>query len=316
MKESLNKILTFLVVTFMAVGVASAKEVTLLMDWFPQGNQSGYYQAQFDNQYHDDVKIIVKSGGPSINTTAQVAAGSVEFGLQASDSVMMANSKGAKIKGIFVSLGHVPYTLVYHPNTGVNSVKDLDGRPFAVKIGVTYWKWVKHKYGLHNVKEFPLKGDLGLFARTPQQFQQGYSLFLPARLDAKGVPNEQITIESLGYRPYSVLFTTDKMIRENRDLVQTVVDRLSISFHKSLVDPKPTRDFILSKSKKVNAEIHNNALELMKRDFLPADWSKIGCQDPNRWVELANQMKEVNVLPADFDPHQSYDTSFKKGCFE
>jgi ABC-type nitrate/sulfonate/bicarbonate transport system substrate-binding protein len=106
------------------------------------------------------------------------------------------------------------------------------------------------------------------------------------------------------------------MIKENPELVQAVVDRLSISFQKSLVDPKPTRDFILSKSKKVNAEIHNNALELMKRDFLPRDWSKIGCQDPQRWVELANQMKEVKVLPADFNPHDSYDTSFKKGCFK
>ena len=297
-------------------GASYAKEVTLLMDWFPQGNQSGYWQAQFDNQYHDDVKIVVKSGGPKVNTTAQVAAGSVEFGLQASDSVMLANAKGAGLKGIFVSLNHVPYTLVFHPNTGVNSVKDLDGRPFAVKMGVTYWKWVKHTYQLNAVKEFPLTGDLGLFARTPQQFQQGYSLFLPARLDAKGVANEQITVESLGYRPYSVLFTTDKLIKENPELVQAVVDRLSISFPKSLIDPKPTRDFILSKSKKVNAEIHNNALELMKRDFLPKDWSKIGCQDPNRWVELANQMKEVNVLPADFDPHSSYDTSFKKGCFK
>ena len=297
-------------------GASYAKEVTLLMDWFPQGNQSGYWQAQFDNEYHDDVKIVIKSGGPKVNTTAQVAAGSVEFGLQASDSVMLANAKGAGLKGIFVSLNHVPYTLVFHPNTGVNSVKDLDGRPFAVKMGVTYWKWVKHTYQLNAVKEFPLTGDLGLFARTPQQFQQGYSLFLPARLDAKGVANEQITVESLGYRPYSVLFTTDKLIKENPELVQTVVDRLNISFYKSLVDPKPTRDFILSKSKKVNAEIHNNALELMKRDFLPKDWSKIGCQDPNRWVELANQMKEVNVLPADFDPHSSYDTSFKKGCFK
>ena len=297
-------------------GASYAKEVTLLMDWFPQGNQSGYWQAQFDNEYHDDVKIVVKSGGPKVNTTAQVAAGQVEFGLQASDSVMLANAKGAGLKGIFVSLNHVPYTLVFHPNTGVNSVKDLDGRPFAVKMGVTYWKWVKHTYQLNAVKEFPLTGDLGLFARTPQQFQQGYSLFLPARLDAKGVANEQITVESLGYRPYSVLFTTDKLIKENPELVQAVVDRLSISFYKSLVDPKPTRDFILSKSKKVNAEIHNNALELMKRDFLPKDWSKIGCQDPNRWVELANQMKEVNVLPADFDPHSSYDTSFKKGCFK
>ena len=50
MKESFLKILTFSVVFFMSVGIASAaKEVTLLMDWFPQGNQSGYFQAQFDN---------------------------------------------------------------------------------------------------------------------------------------------------------------------------------------------------------------------------------------------------------------------------
>ena len=308
-----------LVISLVALVFATsgfAKEVTLLMDWFPQGNQSGFWQAQFDNKYHDDVTIKIKSGGPKVNTTSAVASGQVEFGLQASDSVMLANAKGAGLKGIFVSLNHVPYTLVYHPNTGVNSVKDLDGRPFAVKMGVTYWKWVKHTYGLNKVKEFPLTGDLGLFARTKNQFQQGYSLFLPARLDAKNVPNEQITVESLGYRPYSVLFTSDKMIKENRELVQTVVDRLSISFHKSLVDPKPTRDFILSKSKKVNAEIHNNAIELMKRDFLPQDWSKIGCQNPNRWVELSNQMKEVGVLPASFDPHSSYDTSFKKGCFK
>ena len=311
----MKKLLVSLVTMVFATGLF-AKEVTLLMDWFPQGNQSGFWQAQFDNKYHDDVTIKIKSGGPKVNTTSAVASGQVEFGLQASDSVMLANAKGAGLKGIFVSLNHVPYTLVYHPNTGVKSVKDLDGRPFAVKMGVTYWKWVKHTYGLNKVKEFPLTGDLGLFARTKNQFQQGYSLFLPARLDAKNVPNEQITVESLGYRPYSVLFTTDKMIKENRELVQTVVDRLSISFHKSLVDPKPTRDFILSKSKKVNAEIHNNAIELMKRDFLPQDWSKIGCQNPNRWVELSNQMKEVGVLPASFDPHSSYDTSFKKGCFK
>ena len=149
-------------------------------------------------------------------------------------------------------------------------------------------------------------------------FQQGYSIFLPQRFDAKGIPNEQIKVVDLGYRPYSVLFTTEKLIKEDPELVQAVVDRLSISFHKSLVDPKPTRDLILSLNKRTGGgeALHNNAIELMKADFLPADWSKIGCQDPNRWVELADQMKEVNALPADFDPHQSFDTSFKKGCFK
>ena len=312
----MKKILISLIVLTFAFPIFAKDKVTLLMDWFPQGNQSGFWQAQLDNQYHDDLEITVKPGGPKVRTTTAVASGQVEFGLNGSDSVMMANSKGAKLRAIFVSLGHVPYNLVYHPNTGVKTIQDLNGRRFAVVMGITYWKWVKHKYGLDKVKEFPLTGDLGLFAKTPNMFQQGYSIFLPARMDAKGIPNAQFKVADLGYRPYSVLFTSEKLIKENPALVQAVVDRLSMSFHKSLVDPKPTRDLILSKSKKTTVAIHNNALRLMKRDFLPKDWSKIGCQDPNRWVELANQMKEVDVLPADFDPHQSYDTSFKRGCFK
>tara|TARA_B100001013_G_scaffold30112_1_gene16396 strand:- start:1316 stop:2254 length:939 start_codon:yes stop_codon:yes gene_type:complete len=312
----MKKILISLIVLTFAFPIFAKDKVTLLMDWFPQGNQSGFWQAQLDNQYHDDLEITVKPGGPKVRTTTAVASGQVEFGLNGSDSVMMANSKGAKLRAIFVSLGHVPYNLVYHPNTGVKTIQDLNGRRFAVVMGITYWKWVKHKYGLDKVQEFPLTGDLGLFAKTPNMFQQGYSIFLPARMDAKGIPNAQFKVADLGYRPYSVLFTSEKLIKENPALVQAVVDRLSMSFHKSLVDPKPTRDLILSKSKKTTIAIHNNALRLMKRDFLPKDWSKIGCQDPNRWVELANQMKEVDVLPADFDPHQSYDTSFKRGCFK
>ena len=312
----MKKILISLIVLTFAFPIFAKDKVTLLMDWFPQGNQSGFWQAQLDNQYHEDLEITVKPGGPKVRTTTAVASGQVEFGLNGSDSVMMANSKGAKLRAIFVSLGHVPYNLVYHPNTGVKTIQDLNGRRFAVVMGITYWKWVKHKYGLDKVQEFPLTGDLGLFAKTPNMFQQGYSIFLPARMDAKGIPNAQFKVADLGYRPYSVLFTSEKLIKENPVLVQAVVDRLSMSFHKSLVDPKPTRDLILSKSKKTTVAIHNNALRLMKRDFLPKDWSKIGCQDPNRWVELANQMKEVDVLPADFDPHQSYDTSFKRGCFK
>ena len=312
----MKKILISLIVLTFAFPIFAKDKVTLLMDWFPQGNQSGFWQAQLDNQYHDDLEITVKPGGPKVRTTTAVASGQVEFGLNGSDSVMMANSKGAKLRAIFVSLGHVPYNLIYHPNTGVKTIQDLNGRRFAVVMGITYWKWVKHKYGLDKVQEFPLTGDLGLFAKTPNMFQQGYSIFLPARMDAKGIPNAQFKVADLGYRPYSVLFTSEKLIKENPALVQAVVDRLSMSFHKSLVDPKPTRDLILSKSKKTTVAIHNNALRLMKRDFLPKDWSKIGCQDPNRWVELANQMKEVDVLPADFDPHQSYDTSFKKSCFK
>ena len=179
----LLKSLAVSVVALLFATTVQAKEVTLLMDWFPQGNQSVFWQAMLDNDEHD-LKIIVKPGGPGVNTAAQTAAGSVEFGLQGSDSVMSANAKGAGLVAVFANLDHVPYTLVFHPDQGIKSIKDLDGRRFAVKMGVTYWKWVKKEYGV-SADEFPLKGDLGLFAREKEMFQQGYSLFLPARLAAK-----------------------------------------------------------------------------------------------------------------------------------
>ena len=51
----------------------------------------------------------------------------------------------------------------------------------------------------------------------------------------------------------------------------------------------------------MNAEIHNNALELMKRDFLPKDWSKIGCQDPNRWGRTCKSNERGECIASDFD---------------
>ena len=182
---------------------ASAKEVTLLMDWFPQGNQSVFWQAMLDNDNHD-LKINIKAGGPGVKTANLVAAGQVEFGLNGSDSVMMANSKGAGLVAIFANLDHVPYTLVFHPDQGIKTVQDLDGRRFAVVPGITYWKWIKKEYGV-SADEFPLKGDLALFGRSPEMFQQGYSIFLPARLEDKGIANEQINLSITSFANYSGL---------------------------------------------------------------------------------------------------------------
>jgi NitT/TauT family transport system substrate-binding protein len=309
----MKKIYSIILAIFISSLAYAKEEVTLLMDWFPQGNQSVFWQAMLDNDKYK-LKINVKPGGPKVSTTAAVASGQVEFGLNGSDSVMQANSKGAGLVAIFANLDHVPYTLVFHPDQGIKTVKDLDGRRFAVVPGITYWKWIKKEYELNNVDEFPLTGDLGLFAKSPTMFQQGYSLFLPARMDAKGIPNDQIKIADLGYKPYSVLFTTQKFIDENPEIVREVVYRLRAAFTKSLNDPKPTMDLILSKTNKMGPEIHMNAINLMKSEFLPTDYSQLGCMKPGRWFKLSSQLKEVDAVPSSFDPSSSFNLTFLGNC--
>ena len=101
----------------------------------------------------------------------------------------------------------------------------------------------KEPYGV-TADEFPLKGDLDYLQDHPSMFQQGYSLFYQQDWRQKVLPlTEQITLESLGYRPYSTLFITQKMIDENPELVQKVIDQLRKSFVKSLNDPKTNCGF-------------------------------------------------------------------------
>ena len=45
----LFKSLAVSAVALLFAATAQAKEVTLLMDWFPQGNQSVFWQAMLDN---------------------------------------------------------------------------------------------------------------------------------------------------------------------------------------------------------------------------------------------------------------------------
>ena len=49
-------------------------------------------------------------------------------------------------------------------------------------------------------------------------------------------------------------------------------------------------------------------------EFLPKDYSKLGCMESARWDELAGQLKQVDVVPSDFDPASSFNLSFLGNC--
>jgi NitT/TauT family transport system substrate-binding protein len=103
--------------------------------------------------------------------------------------ILLARLRGAPVRAVFVSMDYVPYTLVYHPSPDIKSITDLKQKTFAVSLGFAYWEWLKKQYGLQGAKEIPVSGDLGLFRNDPNMVQQGYSLYLPARMGAAGIAN-------------------------------------------------------------------------------------------------------------------------------
>ena len=298
-----------------AARAADPTPVRILMNWFAQADQAGYWQTQIDNLgASDGIKVTVMPGGPKIQTIPQVAAGQAEFGLGNADDLMLARLHGAPVKAVYNALDYVPYDLIYHPDPAVKKITDLKGKTFAVSLGFAYWEWIKKQYGLGAVHEIPISGDLTIFKNDPNMVQQGYSIFLPYRADALGIPNAQFKVADLGYRPYDTMFTTDEMIQKHPDTVKAAIKAVRQGWANFIADPSKSKALILGMNSQVPADVHDKAVGEMISDLLQKDHSKLGCMSDARWAETANQLKEVDFLPKDFDVKTVYDRTLLPGC--
>ncbi|SDZ08695.1 NitT/TauT family transport system substrate-binding protein [Variovorax sp. YR266] len=303
------------VLPLLAQAADAPKPVRILSNWFAQPDQAGYWQAQQDKLGKEaGIEISVLQGGPKIQTIPQVASGQAEFGIGNADDVLLARLRGAPVRAVFAHLDYVPYTLVYHADPAVKSIADLQGRTFAVNIGNAYWEWTKKQYKLTGTREIPVSGDLSLFRNDPKMVQQGYSLFLPARMAAAGVQVQQVTLASLGYRPYDVLFTTDDMIRKNPALVKATIAAVQKGWANYVRNPSGLKPLITGMNKQMTPEIYDAANKEMIETLISHDLGRIGCMTDARWSELAGQLRSVNFLPANFDAKQGYDRTLVPGC--
>ncbi len=316
MSSLLRLALAFAAVLPLGAQAADApKPVRILANWFAQPDQAGYWQAQQDKLGQEaGIEISVLQGGPKIQTIPQVASGQAEFGIGNADDVLLARLRGAPVRAVFAHLDHVPYTLVYHADPAVKSVADLQGRTFAVNIGNAYWEWTKKQYQLKGTREIPVSGDLSLFRNDPKMVQQGYSLYLPARMAAAGVQVQQLTLASLGYRPYNVLFTTDDMIRKHPALVKATLAAVQKGWAHYVRNPSGLKPLITGMNKQMTPEVYDAANRQMIETLISHDLGRIGCMSDARWSELAGQLRAVDFLPANFDARQGYDRTLVPGC--
>ncbi len=307
--------LALLAAAALPASAQDARPVRILTNWFAQPDQAGYWQAQQEQLGKEaGIRIAVQQGGPRIQTIPQVASGQAEFGIGNADDVLLARLRGAPVKAVFSHLAYVPYTFVYHRDPAVKGLADLQGRSFAVNLGSAYWEWTKKQHPLANVREIPVTGDLSLFRNDPKMVQQGYSLYLPARMAEAGLDVQQITVASLGYRPYGVLFTTDEMIQKNPALVKATIAAVQKGWIHYVRDPGGLKTLLTDMNKQMSPAVYDAANKEMIENLVSHDLGRIGCMEDARWKELAGQLKGVGFLPAGFDEKQAYDRTLVPGC--
>ncbi|MGM0875417.1 MAG: ABC transporter substrate-binding protein [Bacillota bacterium] len=208
-----------------AEGSTELKEAKLVTNWFAQPEHGGNYAALKEDFYEDEgLDMTIEPGGPQISSTQIVASGEAQFGYTQAEDLLIARDKGIPLVAIGAIFQKSPQVLITHEGT-VADFKDLNGKTVYTAPGSGYWEYIKNAYDLDEVQDMAYTGSLATFIEDENAVTQGYATSEPYSLDEQGVKNEFLYIHDSGFETYAnVIFTTEKVIEENPELVQAFMN--------------------------------------------------------------------------------------------
>ena len=110
---------------------AKLTSVTLVLDWTPNTNHSGFYLAKENGFYKDnglDVTIIEPGADGGL---AQLAAGNAQFVVSVAESLLPARAAGAKVVSVASIIQHNTSSLIVPKDRGITRPKDLEGKTYG-----------------------------------------------------------------------------------------------------------------------------------------------------------------------------------------
>ena len=289
--------------------------VTLELNWFPEVEHGGYYAALVHGYYREaglDVRIV--PGGPQAPVVQQVATGDMTFGVANADNLLFGRAEDAKVVALFAPLQTSPRCLIVHESSGIQNFQDLKNITLAMTDGAAFAEYLRQKVPLENVRIVRYPGNVANFLLDKNYAQQGYVFSEPYLARQQGGDPKVLMLSDLGFNPYtSLLFTSEPVIAEKRDLVGRMVEASRRGWEHYLRSPEETNHYI----HKQNPEIDLDALAYGAKTIVPlastpsAATHGLGTMSLERWRMLETQLVETRqIKPGAVDVEQVFTTKY------
>ena len=304
----MTRLLATLVVLCAACGGAGPPSdmVRLALNWFPESEHGGYFAALVDGGYAArGITIEILPGGPGVPVAPRVASGEVDFGVVNADDVVAARAAGLPVVALLAPIHRSPWCVMVHAASGITGLGDLRDVTLAMQAGTPYLAWLERHVPLEGVQVVPYTGSIAAFLASDRYAQQAYVFSEPIVATARGAAVRCLAIADTGFDPYaSVLVTSERMLRERRDVARAVTEASAHGWARFVADPSPANVEILRR----NPEIGDDALARGAEAIRPLVQDEatrrdgIGSMRTERWATLVGQMRDLGLLEMPLDP--------------
>lgn len=294
-----------------SVGGAALTDVTVLMPGSLSSAVGGYVDPAVTGiAAKHGITIHFQLAGQGVfNTIPQVASGQAPFSLSDTADIFIARSKNIPVVEIYAG-NDDPTCIMYHPNSGISTIADLNGKTIAVTPGASYWLYLKKKYNITNAHEVQYTGSIASFASDSTLSQQCFYTNEPFQATEQKIAHSVFLVSETGWASYSdTLFTTTSEVSSHADVVRNLVQAFEDGWKDYLANPQAVFTYLAQQGDKETPAQMSYVQNALKTKF---NAGKLGNNDPTRMKDVATQLQGIGLLPSTFDYTSAFTNSFMK----
>jgi len=273
----------------------------------------------FEKELGKNVKVEYKTFPDGGAFMTALKTGDIDAGLVGPGPVMNNFTNGADVK-IIAGASSGGTSIVASKKSGIQSVKDLNEKTFITPgVGCTHDVQMETYLQAYGIKSARIGGKLKHVTGNPAQYA---SMFETGKVDAAAVPEPWATelVKETGAKilvdsnkisfgknlPNSILVTTGKEIKENKDIVQGIVNAQNDAIRFITKNPEEAKKITLK-------SINDITKQQLDKDVVDQAWSHFHfTKDVDKDViqAFANSSYELKFLKEKPDFSTLIDTQF------
>jgi ABC-type nitrate/sulfonate/bicarbonate transport system substrate-binding protein len=298
----MSRAVALLAAAFLLVGAAGCggsgaepgapKGATVVLDFTPNAVHSGIYAAQADGIYDDaGIDLEVRQPGESTDAPKLLAAGRTEFAILDIHDLGIARERGLDLVGAMPIVQRPLAAVLARGDGPVRRPRDLEGH----SVGVT---------GLPS-DEAVVDSEVSADGGDPAAVDEvtigfnAVSSLAAGKVDAatgfwnaegvalrrQGVPLRTFKVDEYGAPPYPelILTTTDELLREDPELVRSMVKATAAGYATTVHSPDEALGDLLAANPALDRAEQRAQLEALLPDLRPAPFDPAVLKEWAAW---------------------------------
>ncbi|HEY1765954.1 MAG TPA: ABC transporter substrate-binding protein [Opitutaceae bacterium] len=284
------------------VSGAPLPKVRFKTDWYPQAEHGGFYQALAKGYYKEagiDVEIV--PGGPGVLVPQIVLSGQVDIAMGRSDDIIAWGSQGLPFVIVGVYMERDPQAILVHDESPVKTFADLNGRTIMGVPGSNWIEYLKLHYHI-DFRLIPSNFGIAQFMADPNFIQQCFVTNEPFFVRKNGGHPRTLLMSDSGFKPYRVLYTTQRYLRDHTPEVRAFVAASLRGWADFMNgDPTPGKALIAKNNENMSDAFMDYSIQAMRDYHIvtgePGTGDRLGLMTRARLEEQIHDLVQLKIIP-------------------